>query len=75
MKEYHGWGYRKRSIIDQLITWIYLRPDVKKDLDKGEFKSIDIPKRLILNVHYFIVEQKAIGYLKLHCQGILQEGE
>lgn len=75
MKESYGWGYKKGSLIDPLITWIYLRPDVKNDLDRGEFKANHIPERLILNKHFFIVEQKAIGYLKLHCQKVIQEEE
>ena len=75
MKESYGWGYKKGSIVDPLITWIYLRPDVKKGLERGDFKTADIPIKFIINKHYFIVEQKAISYFKLHCLGILQEGE
>ena len=75
MKHKYDWGYRKGSVINNLITWIYLRPDIKKDLDTGRFDTKDLVKYFKLNEHYFLVEQKAIEYFKLHCGGYLQEDE
>ena len=75
MKGKYNWGYRKGSIIDPLITWIYLRPDISKDLDGGRFEAKDLVKYFRLNEHYFIVEQKAVEYLKLNCSGYLEENE
>lgn len=68
-KDYH-WGYRKGSAIDPLITWIYLRPDIKDDLDKQIININNLAKQLELNKHYFLVEKKAIAYLKCHCTTI-----
>jgi hypothetical protein len=72
MKQKYGWGYKKGSVINPLITWIYLRPDLKYSLDNESVESKDIAKRFILNEHYFITESKAIAYLKLHCAGITE---
>ena len=72
MKQNYGWGFRKGSLINPLITWIYLRPDLKNSLDKEGLESKDIVKRFILNEHYFITEAKAIAYLKLNCGGLVE---
>jgi len=75
MKTLYGWGYRKGSLLNELVTWIYLRPDVSKDLDNGVFLSNDLIKKLVLNKHYFLVEKKAIAFLKLNCASISTEEE
>lgn len=67
MKKDFNWGYLKGSIINPLITWIYLRPDIKKSLDFGGIiKKENIAKKLKLNEHYFISESKAIEFLLSH---------
>lgn len=75
MKKKYGWGFKKGSVINPLITWIYLRPDLKRSLEKENLESKDIVKRFILNEHYFITEAKAIAYLKLHCGGLVEMTE
>ena len=73
MKSSYGWGYKKGSLINDLVTWIYIRPDIVKDLKIGKFLYQDLTKKLILNKHYFIVEEKAIAFLKINCTQILTE--
>ena len=73
MKKLYGWGYRKGSLLHDLITWIYIRSDVLKDLNSGIFSAEDIIKKFVLNQHYFIVEKKAVAYLKTHCSKISTE--
>jgi hypothetical protein len=77
MKDQYGWGYRKGSIISSLITWIYLRPDVKLALDNENnenIKNSTMTVKFILNEHYFLVEQRAIEYLKNHCTDFISDG-
>jgi hypothetical protein len=74
MKEKYDWGYRKGSLIDPLITWIYIRPDILRDLNSGKIKCSELTERFKLNEHYFLVEKKAIAFLKLHCGGFYEEG-
>lgn len=73
MKKNYDWGYRKGSLISPLLTWIYLRSDVNNSLNKGEIESTDLIEKFKLNEHYFLVEKKAIAYLKLHCNGFKAE--
>ena len=71
MKKSYGWGYAKGSRIHSLVTWIYIRSDIKTAI-KDEIITIDdVLRHLILNEHYFIVEKSAINFLKSHCMGIL----
>lgn len=67
MKEKYDWGYRKGSAISSLITWIYLRPDIKKCLDNRMISLENLTTSFILNEHYFLVEKNAIEFLKNHC--------
>jgi hypothetical protein len=76
MKKEYGWGYSKGSRIDPLITWVYIRPDVKKALKTDGLTLSEVFTNLVLiNEHYFIVEKKAIAYLKLHCNRVTFEEE
>jgi len=70
MKKEFGWGYAKGSKIDPLITWAYIRPDVKIALKRSEITLSEVFINLVLNEHYFIVEKKAIAYLKTHCSRV-----
>ena len=70
MKSDYGWGYAKGSRIDPLVTWIYIRPDIKNALKKLELTIDTVVKSLRLNEHYFIVEKKAIAFLKSHCSRV-----
>jgi hypothetical protein len=56
MKKSYGWGYAKGSRIHSLVTWIYIRPDVKAAIQSEIINLDDVLKHLILNEHYFIVE-------------------
>ena len=71
MKKSYGWGYAKGSRIHSLVTWIYIRPDIKLAINNEIICLQDVLKHLILNEHYFIVEQTAINYLKDHCLRVL----
>ena len=75
MKHSYNWGYRKGSLISPLITWIYIRSDIKKDLEVGTLTCKDMIDKLKLNEHYFLVEKRAIEFLKLHCGGFLSSEE
>ena len=70
MKKEFGWGYAKGSRIDPLVTWIYIRTDVKNSLKQSQIALSEVFTNLVLNEHYFIVEKKAIAYLKTHCHRI-----
>ena len=72
MKKSYGWGYAKGSRIHSLVTWIYIRPDIKLAISNEIISLEDVLKHLILNEHYFIVENAAINYLKDHCMGVLE---
>ena len=67
MKKSYGWGFAKGSRIHSLVTWIYIRPDIKIAIQNDIITLNDVLKHLILNEHYFIVEKTAIEYLKNHC--------
>ena len=69
MKQKFDWGFRKGSIIDPLVTWIYIRPDILHDINIGLISCSDLTTKCNLNEHYFLVEKKAIAYLKLHSSG------
>ena len=57
----------KGSRIHSLVTWIYIRPDIKTAIQNEIINLDDVLKHLVLNEHYFIVEKTAIAYLKSHC--------
>jgi hypothetical protein len=67
MKKSYGWGYAKGSRIHSLVTWIYIRPDIKSAINNEIISIGDVFRHLLLNEHYFIVENTAINYLKSHC--------
>ena len=67
MKKSYGWGYAKGSRIHSLVTWIYIRPDIKIAINNEIISIEDVLKHLIFNEHYFIVEKTAINYLKKYC--------
>jgi hypothetical protein len=75
MKKKFGWGFKKGSAIDPLITWIYLRPDIKREMDKEVLSVKYLLKVGIFNEHFFIVEKRAIDYLKTHCTQIITRNE
>ena len=60
MKENYGWWYLKGFKLHDLVTWIYLRPDIFVDRKKRILLTDDIFKYGILNQHYFLVKVKAI---------------
>ena len=73
MKKSYGWGYAKGSRIHSLVTWIYIRPDIKTAIQSEIINLDDVLKHLVLNEHYFIVEKSAIAYLKSHCLRVLDD--
>ena len=75
MKKKFGWGFKKGSAIDPLITWIYLRPDIKREMDKEVLSVKYLLKVGIFNEHFFIVEKRAIDYLKTHCTQIITRND
>ena len=72
MKKSYGWGYAKGSRIHSLVTWIYIRPDIKMAISNDIISIGDVFKYLLLNEHYFIVENTAINYLKTHCLRVFE---
>ena len=56
MKKSYGWGYAKGSRIHPLVTWIYIRPDIKTAIKDEIITLYQVIKHLTLNEHYFVVE-------------------
>jgi hypothetical protein len=75
MKREFGWGFAKGSRLDPLVTWIYLRPDIKKAISQTDLTIDTVLKSLRLNEHFFITEKKAIAFLKTHCNRIQYDAE
>lgn len=70
MKKSYGWGYAKGSRIHSLVTWIYIRSDIKSAIDNEVINIDDVLKHLILNEHYFISERTAINFLTSHYMAV-----
>jgi hypothetical protein len=65
MKNSHGWGFIEGSQLHPIIDWIYIRPDVFKELKSETVGSLTgIFQKGILNTHYFFVKTKAIEFFK-----------
>ena len=50
MKKSYGWGYAKGSRIHYLLTWIYIRPDIRKAIQSEMINLVDVLKHLVLHI-------------------------
>jgi len=73
MKENYNWGFCKGNIFNNLVSWVYIRPDINNKFYSSLVGGIDgLVRKGVINQHYFVVKLKAINYFKSKCNQLLE---